>query len=423
MITHYDLAQQTPLIHFQHEEEGATLRGSEVKPKLDKFILKKLGEAEWEKGFSFDKDDYRISNQSLALNYKVRFKASKNISGSHPVHIKGKGLKGIGSYFFTESEERNIMQSSFYEQIEMQIICNSELKNHITRELLCEFFAIHNFGFRQNKGFGSFIIKGTERESLKYASVITGYYLEEVSAKDNQKPFTTQILNSIDNFWKVTKNGVNHPHYKKSFLMKEYFKGHLNDKKAMKLALLNTQKFILPQKNENDDENLKQRRSNSTPAEEIKDAEYIRGLLGFAGFYSFRDIELVKDRGGKIELNFAVEQEDIKRFPAPVLFKPIIFGKKCFIYLIFRDYTQEELEKCDCEVTLQCEWSVASQKAYRGGNVEEVKKAVEEVKKLKLKFKFDKDFLENFYQAIYEKGSYKLKKQSGGDTSCMMKNI
>lgn len=37
------LKQHTPMIHFQHNESGATLRASEVKPLLDKFILTKLG--------------------------------------------------------------------------------------------------------------------------------------------------------------------------------------------------------------------------------------------------------------------------------------------------------------------------------------------------------------------------------------------
>ena len=38
------LKQHTPLIHFQHDQEGATLRASEVKPKLDRFILTRLGD-------------------------------------------------------------------------------------------------------------------------------------------------------------------------------------------------------------------------------------------------------------------------------------------------------------------------------------------------------------------------------------------
>ena len=43
------LKQHTPLIHFQHDQYGATLRVSEVKPKLDKFIIKKVFNDEWEK--------------------------------------------------------------------------------------------------------------------------------------------------------------------------------------------------------------------------------------------------------------------------------------------------------------------------------------------------------------------------------------
>lgn len=38
----FKLKQHTPLIHFQHHQEGATLRASEVKPKLDRFLMEKL---------------------------------------------------------------------------------------------------------------------------------------------------------------------------------------------------------------------------------------------------------------------------------------------------------------------------------------------------------------------------------------------
>ena len=36
------LKQQTPLIHFQAEQEGAALRASELRPKIDKFIINSL---------------------------------------------------------------------------------------------------------------------------------------------------------------------------------------------------------------------------------------------------------------------------------------------------------------------------------------------------------------------------------------------
>ena len=37
----FTLKQHTPIIHFQHDQDGATLRASEVKPKLDRFIYSK----------------------------------------------------------------------------------------------------------------------------------------------------------------------------------------------------------------------------------------------------------------------------------------------------------------------------------------------------------------------------------------------
>ena len=65
----YFLHQETPMIHFQSNEEGACLRGTEVKPKLDKFILKKKGSipSEW----------YVDREQSNALNYKIRIAAKE----------------------------------------------------------------------------------------------------------------------------------------------------------------------------------------------------------------------------------------------------------------------------------------------------------------------------------------------------------
>lgn len=44
------LKQHTPLIHFQWQQEGATLRASEVKPKLDRFIISLLGDGEYNRG-------------------------------------------------------------------------------------------------------------------------------------------------------------------------------------------------------------------------------------------------------------------------------------------------------------------------------------------------------------------------------------
>ena len=76
------LKQHTPLIHFQHDQVGATLRASEVKPKLDKFLLTKLGGGDYRKGIVLAqsngwlngvKPSDRLENDSYALNYKMKF--------------------------------------------------------------------------------------------------------------------------------------------------------------------------------------------------------------------------------------------------------------------------------------------------------------------------------------------------------------
>lgn len=57
------LSQQTPMWHFQSDQEGCCLRATEVKPKLDSFLLKKDRE-------TFSK--YRL-NDTNALDYKLSF--------------------------------------------------------------------------------------------------------------------------------------------------------------------------------------------------------------------------------------------------------------------------------------------------------------------------------------------------------------
>ncbi|MBK9152255.1 MAG: hypothetical protein IPM26_15270 [Saprospiraceae bacterium] len=64
----FALRQHTPIIHFQHEQEGATLRATELKPKLDLFIIKKcLRELTPAVVFSHD-DDARKKFKTIACN-------------------------------------------------------------------------------------------------------------------------------------------------------------------------------------------------------------------------------------------------------------------------------------------------------------------------------------------------------------------
>ena len=80
------LKQHTPLIHFQHDQYGATLRASEVKPKLDRFIIAHAFNNEYERckhylvGYKFSQKDSeearREDEEKLNRNLKIYFSAN-----------------------------------------------------------------------------------------------------------------------------------------------------------------------------------------------------------------------------------------------------------------------------------------------------------------------------------------------------------
>ena len=95
------LKQHTPLIHFQHDQEGATLRASEVKPKLDRFILSKLGDGNYEAGTKIAKEKGWLVGKGdhPSLNYKMTINASGNeISKKLKINTKYNSNKGQTVY-------------------------------------------------------------------------------------------------------------------------------------------------------------------------------------------------------------------------------------------------------------------------------------------------------------------------------------
>ena len=196
----FKLRQHTPIIHFQWDQEGATLRASEVKPKLDKFLIKKAfgGILNFEKYKKFligdiksienelqriDKD-IRVTNekkekkkeylkkQHLAFDYKVKVKSNGKefvLGFPRKKWIKENGrlinyelvwdnqfpnyfgnMKKKGEY----KKPKNFRFSN--EHVVGMVVCfNTELKLEIIKHFQ-DFFFENNFGARQNKGFGSF---------------------------------------------------------------------------------------------------------------------------------------------------------------------------------------------------------------------------------------------------------------------------
>ncbi|MDZ4679328.1 MAG: hypothetical protein SGI94_02725, partial [Saprospiraceae bacterium] len=68
------LKQHTPLIHFQHEQAGATLRATEVKPKLDKYLIEHAFDSDASKYARFLVGGKNAEHK--ALDYKLSVKSA-----------------------------------------------------------------------------------------------------------------------------------------------------------------------------------------------------------------------------------------------------------------------------------------------------------------------------------------------------------
>lgn len=234
------LKQHTPLIHFQHDQEGATLRATEVKPKLDRFILTKLGEDpdykserdeiakgmeekfnqlnSYEKGKLIAKDlGWLIGKgEQPALDYKMKITSdSKRINGLE-----------LPMYFGNMGEENrdHPKYPVMCKECQMQLLSyNNELIKYIqdNASLLAEFFERTNFGTRQSEGYGSFYID--EKDKNYYFEPKTNLYFDLKASTHNE------LFGKINLFYCSLRGGLN---IKKrvnnnKFIDKFYFKSLL----------------------------------------------------------------------------------------------------------------------------------------------------------------------------------------------------
>ena len=303
------LRQLTPMIHFQAEEAGACLRASEVKPKLDKFIRSRI------KDIPEDWYIYREKAQEagvFALDYKLRFEASGNFKLITKDDKSGKGKMTIKSYFGDNKAVLYLDNAC----IKMTVLCFIPGLLDCIKEYIEVFFVLHNFGTRQDKGFGSFIVseiddKATGWERKDYPKMIKGFvqYGLWYKYKDIKEEDVTEDIRMIYGLmksgWNFTKTPIKgcEDDYFKGFIFR-YFMGKnpesMNDKRFIKSKL-----------------DFSNRNGYSTLVNDAKDsadnikAYFYRALLGLPGKYDYKD----SVRTGEVW----VKNGDIRRFHSPLL--------------------------------------------------------------------------------------------------------
>jgi hypothetical protein len=286
------LKQHTPLIHFQHNQEGATLRASEVKPKLDRFIINKLTEEQ----IAFK----HIKSTRDALDYKIKIKSgileTYTIQDRHPLFFANMG----------DGERKEFRYCDGYTEVEFQTF-HEEIINYL-KEYLVEFFLCNNFGTRQSKGFGAFFFDNSDP---LYQQPIQTQLMDYCFTVNVSKNLTNQwrvLFEHIELFYKVLRSGLNICNREGTIYIKPIIfkyakeKGLQWDKKTIKETYL--------------DRNLKGQR-----LAHINEKYIFKDLLGLSSNENWRSYRgtVTKESLGTIE-----------RFKSPIIFKPIRINQNSF---------------------------------------------------------------------------------------------
>lgn len=364
------LKQHTPLIHFQHDQEGATLRASEVKPKLDKFILTKLGKGDYQTGVreALEKKWLVGKGDHPALDYKMRIEAEGNtdeyllasyLKDDSIKNLKRCGINSVGDtpFFAQEKQNGQIVRSSNsrseWDKIDKKGIIEKNIitvtiffKNAILAEMVSNgvqsFFISTNFGTRQSKGFGCFspvrIIFDEETINLEPIEKVLERNFCFVYKKSIEGQGIATILSTINRDYRLLKSGLTRPYAKsKLMLYADSIDSSIGwDKKYIKV---NTNDYF--ENEEGDSYILKCKKENKQYSYSPRDSySYYRALLGLAEQFEFL---LENPPFGDIrnKMIIKVRNNNIQRYQSPLLFK--VFDR--YIYLVGNEVSPEMLDQ------------------------------------------------------------------------------
>lgn len=335
----YKLVQHTPLIHFQHSEPHACLRATEVKPKLDRFLIEQLekddrfGDGRWKKWFVGDGSqqsfDYmmRITPNSEQVERTQSIERAIARAEHRPPNTN---LHEIHKNYFGNMVSGNNIQATIRETFKESLF----YKDGLTLTIRCfipelltfidehirGFFMMHNFGTRQRKGFGSFTVDiNTQPNAPKGFDLVGKYCPNAYYCKLDGNVNADALLDAVWVISAFLRSGFNRGegNYVRGFVFR-YFQREKN-------PLANDKAFVKQQVLHNV-YNEATRGEHLHPYGNNVRYRYVRGLLGTNENSRFCRAPNAHTPVYDIYTHSA---EGIERFPSPLLFKPI--GKFVFI--------------------------------------------------------------------------------------------
>ncbi|HAY19970.1 MAG TPA: hypothetical protein DCY17_04090 [Clostridiales bacterium] len=339
----YRLVQHTPLIHFQHSEPHACLCATEVKPKLDRFLIEQLekdnrfGDGRWKKWFVGD-------GSQQSFDYMMRITPnSEQVERTHSIERAiaraehrppNANFHEIHKNYFGNMASGNNIQDTIRETFKESLL----YKDGLTLTIRCfipelltfidehirGFFMMHNFGTRQRKGFGSFTVDiSTEPNAPKGFDLVGKYCPNAYYCKLDGNVNTDALLDAVWVISAFLRSGFNRGegNYVRGFVFR-YFQREKN-------PLANDKAFVKQNVLHNVYNEATRGEHRRFYGNNVR-YRYVRGLLG-----TNENSRFCRDpRGGTREDRtvhniYIHSAEGVERFPSPLLFKPI--GKFVFI--------------------------------------------------------------------------------------------
>ena len=342
----YKLVQHTPLIHFQHSEPHACLRATEVKPKLDRFLIEQLekddrfGDGRWKKWFVGDGSQQSFDYMMRITPNSERVDRTQSIERAiaraehrlpnanfHEIHKNYFGNMASGNNIqdTVQAIQETFKESLFYKDgLTLTIRCFIPELLTLIDEHIRGFFMMHNFGTRQRKGFGSFTVDiSTEPNAPKGFDLVRKYCPNAYYCKLDDNVNADALLDAVWVISAFLRSGFNRGegNYVRGFVFRYFQRG--------KNPLANDKAFV-KQKVLRNVYNEATRGEHLHPYGNNVRYRYVRGLLGTNENSRFCRAPRGETREDRTVHNIYIHSaEGVERFPSPLLFKPI--GKFVFI--------------------------------------------------------------------------------------------